>query len=926
MSTFNLTQKSAQSPACACGGTCPKCGTGRSDPRHERREPRTVHAGEIKAATGSGGRPLNLATRSDLEDRFGRDFSEVPPMLRTHSRNPHVGLTTDASRFGTDFSQIPIHALASGAIQTKLAINKPGDEYEQEADRVADRVMRTPEPRAQRACECGGTCEGCKKKESQPLQMKSVNGTGSPPVKAPQPSAHELVRSPGQPLETATRAFMEPRFGRDFSDVRIHTDTRAAESAGQIHSRAFTVGSSIVFGSGNYAPATTSGRHLLAHELTHVLQQRGGAGFLDPIHPGIIGGSGPSGLIQRHPDDGSGKERPRPVEPPMRWPYGDTELSAEGIRIRRANRDKSGDWNLVVFKFSWRKTDERGPVHEPVFEHIWNRPEVAHSEQELDQYFRSFKAGKGGNVEIVVHGIFSERQFCGPSNQNCQKLIYKSYPDAKKEFAYNYQMPPGTRRAGWENTRNVIRQRIEAFRDSGEGIDESTWRDPDPFDEVSGGRIPGQVGRRPKKPTSGATSTEKQAPVGGESQRTTTEKVAEKSPPPPTQTSTPDTPAETKPTGREAEKPSSRAPVQVVPRKPAPQRTVPKAPPTQQPPPKSKAVKPEVPAKPATRKGMVGEPVVEPSVDVGGSGARGKLSSAATRAVGIALQKANAKINEIARKNSGDKDLAAALDYANTALEIKNFAHNPLRYGAQAFKNSLIQGVFRHYSVSLAAARQKFIVRFPDVATLHQDPVNTGTSLEDYATAYNQAVLGLRIPDARKAVWYVFVLVGTDERTPQAELERRITIANEKLATLPGLSDFFNKYHDARDRYAFALLAHINKLFVLKEDWAKEPQGLVDELQRRGHVLVKVGSDLGDMATQLEESDAVYVPILGEAILDLAMDLQMLGEGFESLGSQFHEFADIVGDRMGEYDREINRTQKQQKAMMNFLTRSLIPD
>src|SRR5690348_9227267 len=83
----------------------------------------------------------------------------------------------------------------------------------------------------------------------------------------------QLFRGPGQPLEPAVREQMEPRFGYDFSRLRVHTDAEAAEAARALRARAFTVGDDIVFGCGEYAPGTLRGRHLLAHELTHVLQQ-----------------------------------------------------------------------------------------------------------------------------------------------------------------------------------------------------------------------------------------------------------------------------------------------------------------------------------------------------------------------------------------------------------------------------------------------------------------------------------------------------------------------------------------------------------------------------------------------------------------------------------------------------------------------------
>ena len=156
-------------------------------------------------------------------------------------------------------------------IQAKLAINKPGDSFEQEADRVADQVMRMPEPGLQRACACGssgGECAACKKRDEAGLQ-RAAHGS-SAPFHAPA-IVHEVLRSPGQSIDPATRAFMEPRFGYDFSGVQVHTDARAAESAQAANALAYTVGPSIVFGSGQYHPTKTSGLRLVAHELAHVV-------------------------------------------------------------------------------------------------------------------------------------------------------------------------------------------------------------------------------------------------------------------------------------------------------------------------------------------------------------------------------------------------------------------------------------------------------------------------------------------------------------------------------------------------------------------------------------------------------------------------------------------------------------------------------
>ena len=131
----------------------------------------------------------------------------------------------------------------------------------------------------QRKCACGqhtvagGEVPECKKKREQ-LQRQAVAGPG--PIGAVPQVVHDVLRSPGRPLEAGTRAFMEPRFGFDFSRVRIHTDARAAESARAVDAHAYTVGDNVVFGPGQYRPETHEGRRLLAHELTHTLQQAGG--------------------------------------------------------------------------------------------------------------------------------------------------------------------------------------------------------------------------------------------------------------------------------------------------------------------------------------------------------------------------------------------------------------------------------------------------------------------------------------------------------------------------------------------------------------------------------------------------------------------------------------------------------------------------
>lgn len=150
-------------------------------------------------------------------------------------------------------------------IQTKLTVSAPGDHYEREADQVADRVMRSsdsPTPSI-----------------GDPASVQRVQRTNTSPS-AVSPAVETNIanlRGGGTPLPPTEQAFFSERIGADFSDVRIHTDHTATQTAESLNARAFTVGNNIAFNAGEYQPGTDSGRHLLAHELTHVIQQQGAA-------------------------------------------------------------------------------------------------------------------------------------------------------------------------------------------------------------------------------------------------------------------------------------------------------------------------------------------------------------------------------------------------------------------------------------------------------------------------------------------------------------------------------------------------------------------------------------------------------------------------------------------------------------------------
>ena len=130
-------------------------------------------------------------------------------------------------------------------------MSAPADAYEQEADRIADRVMRMPEPQLQRMCACGGFCPDCRKQQASDVgpQPKHAQASAAAATSAPA-VVLDALRSPGHPLDSETRATMQPYFWYDLSSIQVHTGGRAARSAYGLNVLAYTIGSHIVFGNG----------------------------------------------------------------------------------------------------------------------------------------------------------------------------------------------------------------------------------------------------------------------------------------------------------------------------------------------------------------------------------------------------------------------------------------------------------------------------------------------------------------------------------------------------------------------------------------------------------------------------------------------------------------------------------------------------
>jgi hypothetical protein len=155
------------------------------------------------------------------------------------------------------------------------------------SQRVMAQLQRKP---VQRSCECGGTCASCRQHEEE-SRLVQRNAAG------PATMVAAIPNTAGAPLDESTRGFMEARLGHDFRDVRVHTDGGSADAAQQMQANAFTTGREIYFSEGKYQPQTQEGRHLIAHELTHVAQQESGSAPQNTIS------MDPSGIEVGHPDD-----------------------------------------------------------------------------------------------------------------------------------------------------------------------------------------------------------------------------------------------------------------------------------------------------------------------------------------------------------------------------------------------------------------------------------------------------------------------------------------------------------------------------------------------------------------------------------------------------------------------------------------------
>jgi hypothetical protein len=215
------------------------------------------------------------ALQKDAE--FHRTFADRKPENKNHQ--PSYDLPSQpAGNLATQ------RLLRSETSESRLSISAPGDSDEREADRIAEQMIGS------------SSTEEPQHRDERP-QAKRADSTGFEAAGSLQP-VHAGLSTSGQPLDRDSRAFFEPRLGTDLQAVRVHTGREADAAARSLHARAFTLGSNVVFGQGQYQPRSESGRRLLGHELAHVVQQSGESS--SAAH---------AARIQRSPDEKSAGEQ-----------------------------------------------------------------------------------------------------------------------------------------------------------------------------------------------------------------------------------------------------------------------------------------------------------------------------------------------------------------------------------------------------------------------------------------------------------------------------------------------------------------------------------------------------------------------------------------------------------------------------------------
>lgn len=303
-----------------------------------------------------------------IEKTSKPESSHLPARVAAQSAFSNTVTTLETATIPQTIGNMAMQQLLrAGVIRAKLSVSHPGDDEEQEADRIAEQVVSSaPVRTVQRKCAaCAGGTTCSQAEEEKKIQAKEMAGHVPHVGPGTESSLASLSASGGQPLPPSVRAFFAPRFGQDFSQVRVHASNQAAESARAIQARAFTFGQTVAFANGEYAPHTRAGRKLLAHELAHVAQQQG-----DSLGP----------IVQRQAATGGMTSSTAPASvspPPPAGPIASTPTAADfagRALIQKALETKDASDVKKIHNFGLASTEEKLKLIDILLNQTWVGP------------------------------------------------------------------------------------------------------------------------------------------------------------------------------------------------------------------------------------------------------------------------------------------------------------------------------------------------------------------------------------------------------------------------------------------------------------------------------------------------------------------------------------------------------------------------
>lgn len=756
---------------------------------------------------------------------------------------------TTAVRAGKSVAAERSVFIASRASSRVHKVAEPNDAYEQEADRVANRVMdgdsvqavwslsRIPvEPAIQRKCACGGSgqCDECKdehkiqRKANGPLPSLSQDGSISASAGVDRALAH-----PGTSLNRSLEFEMARRFGYDFSRVRVHTGAVAEQSSRELNARAYTVGHNIVFGAGQFAPDTREGKRLLAHELTHVVQQHGGAGE----------------RIQRAPDGASGTSvkaldsLEEVANRIARLAIGESSAAMKAVNL------KGGPGPVI----SVVRNVKTGKIYVGL-----NTGTPTKMTKSIEAAIKAQRGRIAAGEVKVVHTAADA--VGGHAEVNALNSAEK---EAQAELGLDRAMTEAERGATFEmhtiwlsgKKQLTTAPRCEhcSYITRGVKVTESVFK--------AEGGVSGEINvpQHGKAVLTGGRTVEADTIHG------------EIPVPKPTvkPTATVPEPAMTVPTkkGVRPAKPQQTAPA----KPPATTTRAPKAEPAPAPP----AAKPKSGSPPATAQKAT---PVAPS-----SGSLTKERVTVDYDLASAEPKSTIKLN--LADYPPDREGRITRFFKDRPV-LKQLSSVGVTLTAQYAKNKAFELVQSHFESALDKARKDFQRSFPEAVSLSRN-----ARIDDRRKAYYAALAKLSAPDRRRKLVIVLAAIG-----PEKGIDARLRAAEEYLASLGDTTAVdIKNYRAAAEAYENDMIDVVTELAKYRGTLTPD---IVSDIRKRASVLQGASQNLADTFWSIMGSPLAGFPL----VYYESWDIYFVSEIFKDLASHVGGFATEIEARRIEYE------------------------